>query len=76
VAGVALHAVKPAAVNCHDCALHIDQVVLAQIASIPFIGNSDTDEGREGTSPGARARGRRGKTLMFSASSPSWAVVI
>jgi hypothetical protein len=50
MAGVALHAVEPAAVNRHDCALHVDQVVLAQIASDPFTDNSDTDEGTEGTS--------------------------
>ena len=50
VAGVTLHAVEPAAVNRHDRALHIDQIVLAQIASNPFSSNSDTDEGNEGTS--------------------------
>jgi hypothetical protein len=37
VAGVALHAVEPAAVYRHDRALHVDQIVLAQIASSPFI---------------------------------------
>ena len=30
VAGVALYAVKTAAVNCHYGALHVDQIVLAQ----------------------------------------------
>jgi hypothetical protein len=30
VAGVALHAVEPAAVNCHHRALHVNQIVLAQ----------------------------------------------
>jgi hypothetical protein len=40
MSGVALHAVKPAAVNRHDRALHVDQVVLAQIASNPFPDNS------------------------------------
>ena len=37
VAGVALHAVKTAAVNRHDRALHVDEIVLAQMASIPFL---------------------------------------
>src|SRR6266853_2794697 len=36
VTGVTLHAVEPAAVNRHDRALHIDQIVLAQSASNPF----------------------------------------
>src|SRR4029077_9171800 len=36
MAGVTLHAVEPAAVDRHDRALHVDQVVLAQIASNPF----------------------------------------
>ena len=31
VAGVALHAVEPAAVNRHHGALHIDEIVLAQL---------------------------------------------
>jgi hypothetical protein len=39
VARVTLHAVESAAVNRHDRALHIDQIVLAQIASIPFLNN-------------------------------------
>jgi hypothetical protein len=30
---VALHAIKTAAVNRHDCALHIDQIILAQVLS-------------------------------------------
>ena len=30
MAGIALHAVKPAAVNRHDRALHVDEIVLAQ----------------------------------------------
>ena len=38
VSGVTLHAVKPAAVNRHDRALHVDQIVLAQSASNPFNG--------------------------------------
>jgi hypothetical protein len=37
VAGVTLHAVEPAAVNRHDSTLHINQIVLAQIASNPFL---------------------------------------
>jgi len=36
VASVALHAVETAAVNRHYGALHVDQIVLAQIASVPF----------------------------------------
>jgi hypothetical protein len=36
VAGVTLHAVKPAAVNRDHRALHVDQIVLAQSASNPF----------------------------------------
>ena len=31
VTGVALHTVKPAAVNCDDCALHVNEIVLAQL---------------------------------------------
>jgi hypothetical protein len=33
VALVALHAVKPAAVDGYDCALHINQIILAQLLS-------------------------------------------
>ena len=40
VAGVALHAVKPAAVNRHDRALHVDEIVIAQTASSPFLSNN------------------------------------
>src|SRR5262249_7644636 len=36
VAGVALHAVQPAAVDSHDRALHINEVILAQLLAIPF----------------------------------------
>jgi hypothetical protein len=50
MASVTLHAVEPAAVNRHDRALHVDQIVLAQIASSPFSDDSDTDEGNEETS--------------------------
>src|SRR5438132_13885605 len=39
MAGVALHAVKPAAVNRHDRALHVDKIVLAQTASNPFLSD-------------------------------------
>jgi hypothetical protein len=39
VAGIALHAVETAAVNCHHGALHVDEIVLAQSASIPFLSN-------------------------------------
>src|SRR5580698_7725534 len=36
VASVALHAVEPAAVNRHDRALHVNEIILAQSASNPF----------------------------------------
>ena len=31
MSGVALHAVKPAAVDRYDCALHVNEIVLAQM---------------------------------------------
>ena len=34
MAGVTLHAVEPAAVYGHDCALHVDEIVLAQLLAI------------------------------------------
>jgi hypothetical protein len=37
VAGVALHAVQSAAVHRHDGALHVNQVVLAQLLAVPFL---------------------------------------
>ena len=37
VAGVALHAVKPSTMNRHDRTLHVNEIVLAQTASIPFM---------------------------------------
>ena len=39
MSGVALHTVEPAAVHRHDSALHVDEIVLAQIAKVPFIDN-------------------------------------
>ena len=39
VAGVALHAVKTATVNRHNRALHVNEIVLAQTASNPFLTN-------------------------------------
>src|SRR5262245_34231992 len=36
VAGVALHAIQPAAVDRHNGPLHVNQIVLAQSASNPF----------------------------------------
>ena len=36
VAGIALHAVETAAVNCHHSALHINEIVLAQLLARPF----------------------------------------
>ena len=43
VAGITLHAVKTATVNRHDCALHVNQIVLAQSASNPFPSILDCD---------------------------------
>ena len=40
VAGVALHAVQPAAVDRYDSALHVNEIVLAQTASVPFLLNN------------------------------------
>ena len=40
VAGVALHAVQPAAVDRYDGALHVNEIVLAQTASVPFLLNN------------------------------------
>ena len=40
VAGVALHAVQPAAVHRHHGALHVNEIVLAQSASDPFLSNN------------------------------------
>ena len=37
VAGVTLHAVKPATMHGYHCALHVDQIVLAQLLANPFI---------------------------------------
>jgi hypothetical protein len=37
MAGVALNAVKTAAVNGHHGTLHVDEIVLAQTASSPFM---------------------------------------
>lgn len=37
VAGVALNAVKAATVNSHYRTLHVDEIVLTQTASSPFI---------------------------------------
>ena len=37
VSGVTLHAVETATMNRHDRALHVDEIVLTQTASIPFI---------------------------------------
>ena len=40
VSGVALHAVETAAVHRNDRALHVDQIVLAQTATLSFHGQS------------------------------------
>jgi hypothetical protein len=40
MAGVALHAIKSAAMDRHDRALHVDEIVLAQTASNPFLSNN------------------------------------
>jgi hypothetical protein len=34
VAGITLHAVETAGVHRHDCALHINQIVLAQLLAV------------------------------------------
>ena len=34
---VTLHAIKPPAMHGHDCALHVDQIVLAQLVANPFL---------------------------------------
>jgi hypothetical protein len=34
VPGVTLHAVQPATVNGHDRALHINQIILAQLLAV------------------------------------------
>ena len=40
MAGVALHAVKTTTVNRHDRTLHVNEIVLAQTASVPFLLNN------------------------------------
>jgi hypothetical protein len=37
MAGIALHAVKPAAVHRDHGSLHVNQIVLAQTASVPSL---------------------------------------
>src|SRR5262252_8125219 len=37
VAGITLHTVETAAVDRHDCALHINEVVLAQLLAVSFL---------------------------------------
>ena len=37
MAGITLDSVEPATVNRHDGALHVDEIVLTQTASIPFM---------------------------------------
>src|SRR5581483_614517 len=39
VTGVALHAIQTTAVHRDDGALHVDQIVLAQMASVSFLTN-------------------------------------
>ena len=34
---VTLHAIKPSAMHGHDCALHVDQIILAQLLENPFL---------------------------------------
>ena len=40
MASVTLHTVQPAAVDRYDCALHVNEIVLAQTASVPFLLNN------------------------------------
>ena len=56
VAGVALHAVKTATVNRHHGALHVDEIVLAQTASSPFIKQTLCHIGRSQTAVRRSAR--------------------
>src|SRR3712207_8149254 len=42
VARVALHAIQTAAVHRHDGALHVDEIVLTQTASVPFLFSNTT----------------------------------
>jgi hypothetical protein len=49
VAGVALHAVETAAMNSHHSALHVNEIVLAQPASNPFLRQTLCHIGREHT---------------------------
>ena len=37
MAGVTLHAVKPSTMHGHHSALHVDQIVLAQLLANPFV---------------------------------------
>src|SRR5687768_1554391 len=41
VAGVTLHAVKPSAMHGYDGALHVNQIVLAQLLTNPFISRTN-----------------------------------
>ena len=44
VSGVALHTVKPAAVNRHDGALHVDEIVLAQTPAILSVSQTSVPQ--------------------------------
>ena len=48
VAGVTLHAVKPSAMHGYDGALHVNQIILAQLLANPFI-----QDNYYATSPGS-----------------------
>jgi hypothetical protein len=39
MAGVTLHAIKPATVHGDDCALHVNQIILAQLLANPFVSD-------------------------------------
>jgi hypothetical protein len=36
VAGVTLHSIQPTTVHGDDCALHVNQIILAQLLANPF----------------------------------------
>ena len=63
---IALHAIKPAAVNRHDCALHINQIILAQLLS--FQSKIVPYRGRQGNLMyGSRLESRQAADGLFDA---------
>jgi hypothetical protein len=45
VSGIALHAVQTSAMHGHNSTLHVNQIILAQIASNPFWSDNDCATG-------------------------------